>query len=259
MTPTATPSCAIVTGAAHGLGVGIARRLLADGWCVLAADVSPELDERFEPGAFDGRVRTAVVDIADVDAPEALVRAAMVSFGRVDAVVNNAGIGGPGGDLDTVAMADVVRTLDVNLLGAVRLCRAAIPHLKAQRSGRIVNIGSVYAQRPVVGGSAYVMAKAALHGLSQCLALELGSFGITVNTVAPGYMLTRMHEEEIELQAERAGIDAAQMLQRLRDEVPLGRHGTDDDVAGAVSWLLSDDACYVTGQTIGVNGGIVVS
>lgn len=254
-----TRGCAIVTGAANGLGVGVASRLLADGWFVLATDVSPDVDARFEPGAYDGRVRTTVADVAHPDTADALVRAAMASFGRLDAVVNNAGIGGPGGDLDVIAIADVQRTLDVNLLGVVRLCQTAIPHLKAQRTGRIVNVGSVYAQRPVTGGSAYIMSKAALHGLTQCLALELGPFGVTVNTVAPGYMMTRMHEEEIELQARAAGIDAAEMTGRLRAEVPLGRHGTGDDVAGAVTWLLSDDASYVTGQTIGVNGGILVS
>lgn len=254
-----TPRSAIVTGAANGLGTGIARRLLADGWCVVASDVSAEVEERFAAGTHDGRVRTAVADIADPDTAQALVRAAMASFGRLDAVINNAGIGGPGGNLDTVAMTDVRRTLEVNLIGTVQLCQAAIPHLKAQRGGRIVNVGSVYAQRPVVGGAAYVMSKAALHGLSQCLALELGPFGITVNTVAPGYMMTRMHEEEIALQARAAGIEPERMQDRLRSEVPLGRHGTGDDVAGAVTWLLSADAGYVTGQTIGVNGGIVVS
>jgi NAD(P)-dependent dehydrogenase (short-subunit alcohol dehydrogenase family) len=255
----ATPPCAIVTGAAHGLGLDIARRLLEDGWCVVAADVSADIDSRFEPGMFDGRVRTAVADIAGPDTAEALVRAAMASFGRIDAVVNNAGVGGPGGDLDAVAMDDVVRTLEVNLLGAVRLCRAAIPHLKAQRSGSIVNIGSVFAEQPVVAGSAYIMSKAALRGLSQCLALELGPFGVTVNTVSPGYMLTRMHEEEVALQARTAGIDPQERMRQLRDEVPLGRHGSGADVAGAVAWLLSADASYVTGQTIGVNGGIRVS
>lgn len=250
--------CAIVTGAANGLGTGIAGRLLAEGWCVLAADISDDVDDRFAAEAHDGRVRTAVADIAEAGTAEALVRAAMASFGRVDAVINNAGIGGPAGDLDDVEMKDIQRTLDVNLLGAVSLCQAVIPHLKAQRSGRIVNIGSVYAQRPATGGSAYVMSKAALHGLTRCLALELGPFGVTVNTVAPGYMMTRMHEDEIELQARVAGIDAGHMERRLRDEVPLGRHGNGDDVAGAVVWLLSRDAGYVTGQTIGVNGGILV-
>jgi NAD(P)-dependent dehydrogenase (short-subunit alcohol dehydrogenase family) len=256
---TATPPCAVVTGAARGLGFDVVRRLLGDGWCVVASDVSADVDAAFSPGAFDGRVRTAVADIAGADTAEALVRAAMASFGRIDAVVNNAGIGGPGGDLDAVAFEDVVRTLDVNLLGAVRLCRAAIPHLKAQRSGRIVNVGSVYAEQPVVGGSAYIMSKAALRAMSQCLALELGPFGITVNTVAPGYMMTRMHEEEIALQADAAGVEPAEKLRQLRAEVPLGRHGTGEDVAGAVVWLLSPDASYVTGQSIGVNGGIRVS
>jgi NAD(P)-dependent dehydrogenase (short-subunit alcohol dehydrogenase family) len=254
-----TPRCAVVTGTAHGLGVDIAKRLLDDGWCVIASDVTADVDARFEPGMFDGRVRTAVADIAEPHTADALVRTALASFGRLDAVVNNAGIGGPGGDLDSVAMDDVVHTLEVNLLGAVRLCRAAMPHLKAQRSGRIINIGSVYAEQPVTGGSAYIMSKAALRGLSQCLALELGPFGVTVNTVSPGYMLTRMHAEEVELQARAAGIDPQLRLQQLRDEVPLGRHGNGVDVAGAVAWLLSEDASYVTGQTIGVNGGIMVS
>lgn len=253
------PRCAIVTGTAHGLGADIADRLLVDGWCVIASDVTADVETRFEPGKFDGRVRTAVADIAAPDTADALVRTALASFGRIDAVVNNAGIGGPGGDLDSVSIDDVIRTLDVNLLGAVRLCRAAIPHLKAQRSGRIVNIGSVYADQPVTGGSAYIMSKAALRGLSQCLALELGPFGVTVNTVSPGYMMTRMHAEEVELQARAAGIDPQLRLQQLRDEVPLGRHGSGADVAGAVTWLLSEDASYVTGQTIGVNGGIKVS
>ena len=118
-------------------------------------------------------------------------------YGGVDVLVNNAGIGGPSGDLDSVSMDDVVHTLDVNLLGPVRLCRAAIPHLKARGSGRIVNVGSLFADQPVVGGSAYIMSKAAIRSLTHCLALELGPNGITVNTVAPGFMMTRMHEEEV--------------------------------------------------------------
>ena len=137
-------------------------------------------------------MRAAIADIALPDTAEGLVRAAMASYGRLDAVVNNAGIGGPSGDLDSVSMDDVVHTLDVNLLGPVRLCRAAIPHLKARGSGRIVNLGSLFADQPVVGGSAYIMSKAAIRSLTHCLALELGPNGITVNTVAPGFMMTRM-------------------------------------------------------------------
>jgi NAD(P)-dependent dehydrogenase (short-subunit alcohol dehydrogenase family) len=254
-----THRCVIVTGAAHGLGRSVAQRLLGDGWCVVAADVSDTVGEHFAAGTFDGRVRAAIADIALPDTAEGLVRAAMASYGRLDAVVNNAGIGGPSGDLDSVSMDDVVHTLDVNLLGPVRLCRAAIPHLKARRSGRIVNVGSLFADQPVVGGSAYIMSKAAIRSLTHCLALELGPDGITVNTVAPGFMMTRMHEEEVAAQARAAGIDTAERMLQLRNSVPLRRHGDGDDVAGAVTWLLSDDAAYVTGQTIGVNGGVQVS
>lgn len=251
--------CAIVTGAADGLGRDIAQRLLTDGWCVVAADISPAVGDIFTAGAFDGRVRATVADIAGPDAGDALVRTAMASYGRIDAVVNNAGVGGPSGDLDAIEMADVERTLEVNLLGPIRLCRAAIPLLKEQRSGRIVNVGSLFADRPVVGGSPYIMSKAALRSLSQCLALELGPSGITVNTVAPGYMMTKMHEEEVAAQARAAGVGADERLLALRAEVPLRRHGDGADVAGAVAWLLSDDAAYVTGQTIGVNGGVQVN
>lgn len=251
--------CAIVTGAADGLGRDIAERLLTDGWCVVAADISPAVGDIFTAGAFDGRVRATVADIAAADAGDALVRTAMASYGRIDAVVNNAGVGGPSGDLDAIEMADVERTLEVNLLGPIRLCRAAIPLLKEQRSGRIVNVGSLFADRPVVGGSPYIMSKAALRSLSQCLALELGPSGITVNTVAPGYMMTKMHEEEVAAQARAAGVGADERLLALRAEVPLRRHGDGADVAGAVAWLLSDDAAYVTGQTIGVNGGVQVN
>lgn len=253
------PRCAIVTGAAQGLGLGIARRLLDDGWCVVASDVSTSIGAAFPAGAYDGRARALVADVAGPENAEVLVSAAMASYGRLDAVVNNAGIGGPAGDLDTIEMADLIRTLDVNLLGAVRLCRAAIPHLKAQGSGRIINLGSLFADQPVVGGSPYIMSKAALRSLSQCLALELGPSGITVNTVAPGYMMTRMHEEEVAAQALVAGIGPRERLDQLRNEVPLRRHGHANDAAGAVAWLLSDDASYVTGQTIGVNGGVQVS
>jgi NAD(P)-dependent dehydrogenase (short-subunit alcohol dehydrogenase family) len=254
---TQSDRCAIVTGAANGLGAGIVHRLIADGWSVVATDIDAGLKSRFDDTC--GRLTCEVLDIASDDTPELLVRSAMSSFGRIDALVNNAGIAGPDADVDTVDFTAVAHTFDVNLFAVIRLCAASIPYLKEHRSGSIVNIGSVFAQRPVAGGSAYVMSKLALHGLAQCLALELGRSGIAVNTVAPGYMMTRMHEEEVGRQAQAVGISVPDRMQQLRDEVPLGRHGSADDVAGAVAWLLSQDSSYVTGQTINVNGGILVS
>lgn len=250
---------AIVTGAADGLGHRIALRLLADGHRVVASDINPSIGTAFAEGGYGDRLQTMVADAAAPDSGRLLVERALASFGRLDAVVNNAGIGGPGASVEDVAVADVVRVFDVNVLGAVRLCQAAIPHLKAQKHGRIVNMGSVFADAPVVDGSAYCMSKAAIRSLTQCLALELGPFGITVNTVAPGYMMTPMHEEEVALQARTLGVTVEERFEALRQTVPLRRHGNGQDVAGAIVWLLSPDSSYVTGQTIAVNGGILVS
>lgn len=250
---------AIVTGAAEGLGHSIAVRLLADGHPVVASDINPAIATAFADGDIGDRLRTVVADVAAPDSGERLVAEALRSFGRIDAVVNNAGVGGPGSLVEDLDLDDLESVFDVNVLGAVRLCQAVIPHLKAQGSGRIINLGSVFADNPVIAGSAYSMSKAAIRSLSQCLALELGPFGITVNTIAPGYMMTRMHEEEVALQATSLGVSVDERLATLRQDVPLRRHGTGQDVAGVVAWLLSPDSCYVTGQTLGVNGGITVT
>jgi NAD(P)-dependent dehydrogenase (short-subunit alcohol dehydrogenase family) len=250
---------AIVTGAAEGLGHAIAARLLADGHPVVASDINPAINTAFAGSDSGDRLRTVVVDAGAADSGELLAAEALRSFGRIDAIVNNAGVGGPGSLVEDLDLDDLVSVFNINVLGAVRLCQAVIPYLKEQGSGRIINIGSVFADNPVIAGSAYSMSKAAIKSLSQSLALELGPFGITVNTIAPGYMMTRMHEEEVALQAAGLGVSVEERLGTLRESVPLRRHGTGQDVAGVVAWLLSPDSSYVTGQTVGVNGGIAVT
>lgn len=251
----ASSSVAIVTGAAEGLGLAIATRLLRDGYRVIASDINPAIATLSLEWGRDC-LRTAVVDAADLDSGTTLVNLAISEFGQLDAVVNNAGIGGPGATVETLVVEDIRQVFEVNVLGAVRLCQAAIPYLRMRGSARIVNLGSVFADEPVPEGGAYGMSKAAIKSLTHCLALELGSEGITVNAVAPGYMLTKMHLEEVSLQAARLGVTRDERLQTLRESVPMQRHGTGADVADAVCWLLSPGASYVTGQTIGVNGGI---
>lgn len=244
---------AIVTGAADGLGKAITHRLLGDGYQVIAADLSASVSQW---KAESDRVLPVQVDVGSADVGTTLVSAAVNRFGRLDAVVNCAGVGGPGTSVADTPISEFEAVFNVNILGAVRISQAAIPALRDSADGRIVNIGSVFAQRPVTNGASYCMSKAAIHTLTHCLALELGESGITVNTVAPGYIMTKMHESEIELQAEVQGVSIEQRTAELRSEVPVQRHGTSEDVADSVAWLLSPGASYVTAQTIGVNGGI---
>jgi NAD(P)-dependent dehydrogenase (short-subunit alcohol dehydrogenase family) len=247
---------ALVTGAADGIGHAVVERLLADGFRVVAADLAETVLTRFDAATAAGRVRPVVANVSSPDAAALLVDEAMCAFGRLDAVVNNAGVPGTATPLADVGSDEIGRVFEVNLFGALRLCQAAAPHLRRQGAGRIVNLGSLFATQPVPEVSAYCMSKAAIRTLSHTLALELGPHGITVNTVAPGYILTTMHRAAIARGADRLGLTPEEQEKTLRDRVPLGRHGSAEDVAGAVGWLLSPDAAYVTGQTIAVDGGV---
>lgn len=244
---------ALVTGAAHGLGQSIAKRLITDGWSVAAADL--------EPMTFDEANSIAcTVDVSSRDDVASYVAAALEHFGRIDAVVNNAGIGGPGVSALHLDPVDFMRVVEVNLLGTflVSVAAAAVM-IDAGRGGRIVNIGSLFGQQAVAEGAPYCASKGGVTSLSQSLALELAPHAITVNTIAPGNMWTRMHAAEVEARAARSGRTAEEEREVVRRSIPLGRHGTGEDIAGAVAWLLSDDASYVTGQTISVNGGVFLS
>jgi peptidoglycan-N-acetylglucosamine deacetylase len=244
---------ALVTGAARGLGAGIAERLAGDGAEVAPVDVSPAVLE----------VRTGhgiVADVADEAQAEAAFAAALDALGGLDLLVNAAGIGGPDSPVADTPTAAFRRTLDVNLVGAFVMARAAARVMTAQATGgAIVNVGSLFGQQGVAGGAAYCASKGGLALLTQSLALELAPHAITVNTIAPGNMATEMHFDELRSRARRSGRSFDEELELARAQVPLGRHGTADDVAGTVAWLASPDASYVTGQTIAVNGGVLLS
>lgn len=252
---TEAPRVAIVTGAGRGIGAAIAARLRVDGWSVMASDVTPPSVPSYDSGATYRQC-----DVSSPDAVAELVDATSSTFGRVDAVVNNAGVGGPSGAVVDSSPVEFMAVLEVNLLGPFLLARAAAPlMIDGRRGGRIVNIGSLFGQQAVAGGAAYCASKAGVAALTQSLALELAPAGITVNTVAPGNMWTAMHAEELAARAARSGRTAEEEREVVRRSIPLGRHGTGDDVAGAVAWLLGDDASYVTGQTISVNGGVFLT
>lgn len=259
---------AIVTGAARGLGEGIARRLVADGGDVALLDAIAEVETTAAAlaasGGADGRAASGTVvglrcDVSDEAAVTAVVAEAIERLGGCDLLVNCAGIGGPGEPLAEVATADFRKTLDVNLTGSFLMARAVASTLIAQGGGSIVNVGSIFGQQGVPFGGAYSASKGGVTLLTHSLALELAPHGIRVNSIAPGHMESVMHFDELRERARRAGITFEEEVEKARAIVPLGRHGTGADVAGAVVWLASADAAYVTGQTINVNGGLLLS
>ena len=240
---------AVVTGGSRGLGRAIALRLARQGADVAFSYRGNEVaaDETASGIEEAGRKALAVqADVTDPPAAEALVKAALEAFGKVDILVNNAGI--TRDDLIMRMSLDAWReVLETNLFGAFYTIKAATrPMLKA-RGGRIVNITSVSGQAGQTGQANYSAAKAGLIGLTKATARELASRGITCNAVAPGFVLTELtHGLPDALKAE------------LTARTPLGRFGTAEEIADAVAFLASDEAAFITGQVLAVDGGLVM-
>ncbi|MEX2422042.1 MAG: SDR family NAD(P)-dependent oxidoreductase [Actinomycetota bacterium] len=252
----------VVTGAARGLGEGVAARLVADGGRVALLDVDEGVHataERLQmehPDALAFAVRCDVSNEVDV---ASAVSEVVSRLGGIDLLVNNAGIGGPSTTVTDTTLEEFRRVLDVNLIGTFLMARACASVMAEGGRGCIVNIGSIFGQQGTANGAAYCASKGAVALFTHSLALEVAPLGIRVNTVAPGNMLTEMHLADLRVWAADRGVPLEEEVERVRVTVPLGRHGTAEDVAGAVAWLASPDASYVTGQTIGVNGGVLLT
>lgn len=253
----------IVTGSARGLGEGIAARLVAVDSQVALVDVDDAVVATAERirGSRAGAVALGLRgDVSSEDDVRSVVAEVLDRFGGVDLLVNNAGVGGPLAPVVDLRLEEFRRVLDVNLVGAFLMARACARWMmRAGTGGCIVNIGSIFGQQGTANGAAYCASKGGVALLTHSLALELAPFGIRVNTIAPGNMLTEMHLSDLRTEAEAQGVALHEEIDRVRATVPLGRHGSGEDVAGAVAWLASPDASYVTGQTIGVNGGVLLT
>ena len=238
---------AVVTGGTRGIGLAVAKRLVADGYDVLLTykgDAETADAAKRELAGSDRRVETIAADISTADGAGATIEAAMQGLGRLDVLVNNAGIA-----RDTLIMRmnddywdDVLAT---KLKGAFLTSKAAIRPMLRQRSGRIVNVSSVVGQVGNAGQANYAAAKAGLIGFTKSLAREVGSRGITVNAIAPGFIATRM----------TAGLPD-ETKATLLERTPLNRFGAPEDVAGAVAFLVGPDASFITGHTLTVDGGL---
>jgi NAD(P)-dependent dehydrogenase (short-subunit alcohol dehydrogenase family) len=242
---------AIVTGAATGIGLAIARRLASDGASVVLADV---LDVEVAARALreDGLKATGVkADVTDADAVEALVAATLNEFGRIDILVNNAAISGSLRQtaIEDMALEDWRKILDVNATGVFLCCRAVARPMKAQGSGCIVNLASGTAFKGTPFILHYVASKGAVISMTRALARELGERSITVNAVAPGYTLTETQMENDEFRASQRDIAVAGRA--------LKRDAFASDIVGAVSFLAGEDARFITGQILAVDGGSV--
>jgi 3-oxoacyl-[acyl-carrier protein] reductase len=250
MTQNGTPSTgrlagkvAIITGAGRGIGRTTAMRFRAEGAIVASWDLEkPET----VGGDHGPHGIEEAVDVRDADAVTEAVARLAASTGRIDILINNAGITRGYVPLEKIDGAALDGILEVNLRGAVIAVQAVVGVMKAQRSGRILNISSVLAAYGFPGQTAYVASKSALEGLTRVWAREFGPFGITVNALRPGYVRTAMN----------AGNGQALEKQVLA-RTPLGRLGEPDDVASAFLWLASDDAAFVTGAILPVDGGFI--
>jgi 3-oxoacyl-[acyl-carrier protein] reductase len=236
----------IVTGASQGIGEAIARDLAAEGALVVLVDVQKEKLEAVAASiaAAGGRADTRVVDVGDTAAVDAAVASVAAAHGRIDHLVNNAGI-----TRDTLLMRmkeeDWDLVLRVNLKGTYNFSRAVLRTMIGAKYGRIVNIASVVGLMGSAGQTNYAASKAAVIAFAKSLAREVGSRGITVNAVAPGFIVSAMTDALPE-----------EVKKAYLELIPLKKFGLPKDVSNAVQFLLTDEASYITGQVVGVSGGM---
>ena len=240
---------AVITGGGGGIGRATAQRFAAEGAAVCIADVNAEAGQSAADSideAGGGQARFVQADVTQLDAAQRLMQEVADAFGQVDILVNNAGITRDA-TLRKMTEEQFDQVVEVNLKGVFCCTKAAAPLLADSEAGRILNAASVVGRYGNFGQTNYVATKAGVIGMTKTWARELGRDGTTVNAVAPGFIETPMVETVPE-----------KVLDGLRDRTPLGRLGRPEDIAAAYAFLASDDAAFITGAVLGVDGGLVL-
>ena len=265
---------AIITGAGrnHGLGQGIARRLSQDGYAIVlhdigetGGDIAPEhgvaaraeAEEVADALRADGaKVQVVYGDLLDPEAPANIVNSAIGAFGRIDALINNAGIGYLFGPIDEMDERHLDAVLGVNLKAPFMMIKHVVPHMRAHGDGgRIINIASQAAKSGFAFASAYTASKHGILGLTRSAALELAGDKITVNAVCPNHVTTGLGAWQNEFMSKARGQSVEDYLAEMRTRIPLGRPGLVDDTANACAFLCSPQAAYITAEALNVSGG----
>lgn len=237
---------AIVTGAASGIGRAIARTFLANGAKVLAVDLPGQsLSEQFT----EDDVRCLELDVTEADAPQRILKDCIDGFGQLDILVNNAGIC-IAGEFEELTDEQWERIVAVNVTSIFRISREAVPYLKKREKARIINLGSIMSDMGGPSLSIYGMSKHAVAGLSKGMAVDLGKYQITVNYLQPGSIVTALSEPFM---------DDPVFRKYWEDKAPIGRLGQPEEVANAALFLASDEAQFITGLGLNVDGGAIVN
>ena len=236
---------AVVTGGARGIGYAAAQRLLASGASVVLWDVdAAALDEAVASLKHSGRVHTAVVDVTDEASIAKAVAALTGTGGKIDILINNAGIAGGNGALWELEPAVWRRVVEVNLIGPYLVCRAVVPHMVAAGYGRIVNVASIAGKEGNPNASHYSASKAGLIGLTKSLGKELATTGVLVNAIAPAAARTGMF-----LQMTQEHIDY------MRSKIPMDRLVEVEELSALIAWLASEECSFSTGAVFDISGG----
>lgn len=239
---------AVVTGGGRGIGQATAHRFASEGAATVVADVDEEPGEGTAESIRDagGEALFVATDVTDTEEVQRLVDAVVEEFGVLDILVNNAGITRDA-TLKKMSEGAFDQVVEVNLKGVFNMTKAAQPHLLDSDAGRILNAASIVGRYGNFGQTNYVATKSGVIGMTKTWARELGRDGVTVNAVAPGFVDTGMMDTVPE-----------KVIDQLTDRTPLGRLGTPEDIANAYCFLASDEAAFITGAVLGVDGGLVL-